>query len=139
MRRQDEKAPENVADELLQTLNESIQARTKIAQDLVNAERDREQELQALHGDIQGIGLGLGELVGRIDEINQRLIEIDKRLGNLGKELRDDMRKSRHIGLQMSVILEKSLRGWTESVQSAEAQGVSVPKPPGYDLTEESK
>jgi len=137
MRRKDKKAPEKVADEVLQTLKDTIQARTETERDRVVAERDREEELRALRGDMQTIGLGLGELVGKIGEINQRIIEIDKRLGNLSKELRDDMRKSRHIGLQMSVILEKSLRGWTESVQSAEAQGVDVPKPPGYKLTEE--
>lgn len=134
MRRKDEKAPENVANELVQTLTESIRERTKIERERVNAERDRERELQALHGDIQAVALGLGELVGRIDEINRRLVDIDNRMTARDRELRADMVKQGNIGLQISVLLEKALRGWTQAAQAADEQGVDIVKPPGYDL-----
>jgi len=135
MRRKDEKPPDDsVADEVLQTLTRTIQERTEAERDRVNAERDRERELQTLHGDIQAVALGIGEMVGKMDEINHRLTTIDKRLHDLGKDLRDDMRKSRNVSLQMSELLSRSLREWTNAVQIAEAAGVDVPKPPGYEL-----
>lgn len=119
MRRKDEKAPENIADELLRTLNESIQARTKTAQDLVNAERDREQELQALHGDIQAVALGLGEIVGRIDDISGRIVAIEKEQGLLrefyqieaertGRAIQDRIQRGEDLILQVGSEIAKA-------------------------------
>jgi len=138
-RKNDEKAPESVADELLQDLKKTMQARTEVERDRVNAERDRERELHSLRGDMQSVVVGIGEIVGKIDGITGRIYEMDRRWQKNNTRMREDNQEIRRVMAQLGVLVEKLFGGWTRATTEAEAQGVSVPKPPGYDLTEESK
>lgn len=138
MLRKDKKAPGDVADDLLQTLTNQIQARTEVERDRVTVERDRQEVLQALRGDIQAISLGLGELVGKVVSVETRLAALEEFQRGfalyIGGELRLDMQKTRTTILEVSELLEKALRGWTQAARAADKNGVEVVKPPGYDL-----
>jgi len=135
-RKSEEKAPESVADELLQDLTKTMQARTEVERDRVNAERDRERELHSLRGDMQSVVVGMGEIVGKIDNITSRVCEMDRLWQKGNTEMREDNREIRRVMAQLGVLVEKLFSGWTRATIEAEAQGVSVPKPPGYDLGE---
>jgi len=139
MRRKDKKPPEKVADDVLQTLKETIQARTETERDRVNAERDRERELHSLRGDMQSVVVGIGEIVSKIDGITNRVCEMDRLWQKNNTRIREDNREIRRVMAQLGVLVEKLFSGWTQATTEAEAQGVSVSKPPGYDLTEESE
>lgn len=143
--------PNDVAYDVISALNDSVRERTKAAEAQTRIEEGRKQELVAIHGDIQGILVYLGELGAKIDavivaseagdqEIATRLIELERFQKGfslyVGKELREDMHNLRTAIREVGELAAKALRGWTDVAMQAESQGVDVLKPPGYRLGE---